>query len=107
MKITTSIKLNLRIQAVKDRVMGAATNALKDVVVDISNEVIKSSPYLSGHNARSIMYEIDKLMAKIYSTSGYGGYLETGTANMPGRPYFKPALDRNIKKLPAGIKAKL
>jgi len=48
-----------------------------------------------------------KLEGAVYSTSGYGGILETGSRFMSARPYFKPALDRNIKKLPEGIKAKL
>ena len=45
--------------------------------------------------------------AAIYSTSGYGGYLETGTVKMAARPYFKPALDRHIKRLPSEVKARL
>ena len=49
----------------------------------------------------------NELEGAVYSTSGYGGYLETGTVNMPAQPYFKPALDKNIKNLPKNIKAHL
>jgi len=47
--------------------------------------------------------------AAVYSTSGYGGYLETGTATMPARPYFKPALDKAFTagKVASNIKAYL
>ena len=48
-----------------------------------------------------------KMEGAVYSTSGYGGYIETGTVKMAARPYFKPALDKNAHKLPAGIKAEL
>jgi len=47
--------------------------------------------------------------AAIYSTSGYGGYLETGTVKMPARPYFKVALDKAFTagKVGGRIKAHL
>jgi hypothetical protein len=35
-----------------------------------------------------------RIEGTVYSTSGYGGYLETGTASMAARPYMKPALDQ-------------
>lgn len=115
MKITTSWKINLKTKEVISAVEKAAHEGLKDTVVDIANDTIKGSPYLTGNNARSIMYEVGpggevakaKTEGAIYSTSGYGGMLETGTVHMPARPYFKPALDKHIKKLPKNIKAHL
>ena len=99
----------------QDKVGKAIEKGLKDVIVDIANDAIKLSPVDTGNNRRSIMYEVGpgkevakgKGEAAIYSTSGYGGYLETGTATMPAQPYFKPALDKNIKNLPKNIKAHL
>ena len=115
MKITTDFKLNLKTKEVQDKVSKATKQGLKDVVVDIANDAIKGSPVLTGNNRRSIMFEVGpgkeiakgELEGAVYSTSGYGGFLETGTVKMAARPYFKPALDRNIRKLPAGIKANL
>jgi len=107
MKITCDTKLNLKTKEAQDKIKKAGGKALKNVVVDIANDAIKGSPFLTGHNRRSIMFEVQGLVGAVYSTSGYGGYLETGTSRMPARPYFKPALDRNIKKLPTGIKAEL
>ena len=121
MKITTSFKLNLKTKEVEDKVRKATEQGLKDVITDIANDVIKGSPYLTGNNARSIMYEVGpgKEVAQkegegaVYSTSGYGGWLEIGRHkegggwSMPPRPYFKPALDKNAKNLPKNIKAYL
>ena len=115
MKITTSWKLNLKTKEAQAKVKKATKQGLKDVVTDIANDAIKGSPVDTGNNRRSIKYEVgpegevakEELSGAIYSTSGYGGYLETGTVKMPAQPYFKPALDRNIKKLPQGIKAEL
>ena len=88
---------------------------MKDLVTDIANDAIKLSPVDTGNNRRSIMFEVGPggEVAKregegaIYSTSGYGGFLETGTVNMPAQPYFRPALDKNKDKLPKNIKAHL
>ncbi len=115
MKITTDIKLNLRNKEVQKKAQKATQQGLKDVVVDIANDAIKGSPVLTGNNRRSIKFEVGPggEVAKkegegaVYSTSGYGGYLETGTVNMPAQPYFKPALDKHIKNLPKNIKAHL
>ncbi len=115
MKITSKWIFNLKTKEVQTKVNKATKQGLKDVVVDITNEAIRLSPVLTGNNRRSIKYEVgplgeiakDELSGAVYSTSGYGGYLETGTVNMPAQPYFKPALDKNIKKLPVGIKANL
>ena len=107
MKISCNVLLNLRVKEAIDKVTQATKESLKDVTVDIAADAIKGSPKLTGKNMRSIAYEIKELEASVFSTSGYGGYLETGTRCMGARPYFKPALDRNIKKFPEGIKARL
>ncbi len=127
MKITTSFKLNLKIKEVEEKVKKAALEGMRDTVVDIHNDAVKGSPKLTGHNMRSIASEVSgmgtvrqgadaepervvddrKIEGAIYSTSGYGGYLETGTVNMNPQPYFKPALDKNIKNLGKNIKAHL
>ncbi|MCK5236326.1 MAG: hypothetical protein KAR06_04995 [Deltaproteobacteria bacterium] len=107
MKIKADIILNLKLDEARKQVEDAGKESLKDVTVDIANDAIKGSPKLTGNNARSIKYEIKKNEASIFSTSGYGGFLETGTVKMAARPYFKPALDKNIGKLAKGIKSRL
>jgi len=107
MKLSATVLMKLKVDEVLAEVKGATQGALKKVIVNIANDAIHGSPYLTGNNARSIQYEAEGLTGSIFSTSGYGGFLETGTVNMAARPYFKPALDRHIQELPEGIKAEL
>ena len=92
----TEVQANLK--KLSPKVISAAEKAMKDTVVLIASDSIKGSPFLTGNNRRSIKYEVKKLTGSIFSTSGYGGFLETGTRFMAARPYFKPALDRNLPK---------
>ena len=115
MKIKSDFILNLKTKEVQDKVKKATKQGLKDVVVDIANDAIKGSPIDTGHNRRSIMFEVGPggevakgdSEAAVYSTSGYGGFLETGTARRSATLYFRPALDKNIKNLPKNIKVHL
>lgn len=131
MKLIFKFLTNLKTKEVLDKVEKASKEGLRDSLVDIAGDVIKGSPHLTGHNRRSIAYklgtkvtqtgsskggekpfekgepDIKKLEGAVYSTSGYGGMLETGTSKMPARPYFKPALDKHMKNLPKNIKAHL
>ena len=124
MKITADVKVNLNIKELTEKVAKATRLGLRDTVVDIHADAMRGSPKLTGHNMRSIASEVSgmgivqqgadaepervvddsKIEGAVYSTSGYGGMLETGTATMAPRPYFKPALDRHIKNLSARIK---
>lgn len=56
------------------------------------------TPVKTGNNKRSITHdppkmEGNKLVARVYTTSGYGGWLEIGTSKMEARPYMAPAYD--------------
>jgi HK97 gp10 family phage protein len=127
MKLNCSVKLNLKLDEAKKQVEEATRQGLRDTIVAIHNDAIKGSPKKTGNNMRSISSEVSgmgmvasggeggvermvddsKLEAAVYSTSGYGGYLETGTYKMPARPYFRPALDMNKNKLIPNIKEHL
>lgn len=118
MKMTVDVELNLNIDKVTKEVIEANREAMRDTVVSITNDAVKLSPWLTGHNRRSISGEVSgmgmvasggegeaermvddsKIEGAVYSTSGYGGFLETGTYKMPGRPYFKPSLDINFSQ---------
>lgn len=41
--------------------------------------------------------------AKIFTTSGHGGFLEVGTKKMSAQPYMYPAVQQNLPKIPAGV----
>jgi len=116
--MTVDVELNLNIDKVTKEVIEANREAMRDTVVSITNDAVKLSPWLTGHNRRSISGEVSgmgmvasggegeaermvddsKIEGAVYSTSGYGGFLETGTSKMPGRPYFKPSLDINFSQ---------
>ena len=110
-KITTDWKVKLNPEA-SDQVRKAVKAGLTDTITEIAGDAIKQSPILTGNNRRSIRFEVgpgaevakEENTGAVYSTSGYGGYLETGTVKMSAQPYMKPALDRNAKKLPEHIR---
>ena len=114
MKMNVSVKLNLHTKEAEGKVKEATKKALKDCVIDVANDAIHDSPFLTGNNRRRMAYqtpgtsqgetqngavdgvELQELQGAVYSTSGYGGYLETGTKKMAASPYIKPAGDRNF-----------
>ncbi len=108
-KLQADLKLNLKIKEASAEIQRAAELTMRDVTVKVAHDVVEGSPYLTGNNRRSIQYEIDGLESSIFSTSGYGGFLETGTWKMAPRPYFKPAADRNftLEKFATGMKERL
>lgn len=116
MKMSSSIALNLKVDEAIRQVENANKLAMRDTVVDITHDAVRLSPWLTGNNRRSLVGEVSrmggvasggegrsermvddsKIEGAVYSTSGYGGFLETGTSKMPARPYIKPATDRNF-----------
>ena len=131
MKLLVNFVTNIKSKEVVDKVKKATDKALLGAMVDIASDVIHLSPHVTGHNRRSIAYKIgskvtalgtsqgdeepfksgepaiNESQAAIYSTSGYGGILETGSVKMAARPYFRPALDKNKDKLAKGLRAEL
>ena len=115
MKLSVDMVAKIDVAGVNKAVDKATKKALVSVIADIANDAIQNSPVLTGNNRRSIKFEVgpnQPIATKdgqgaVYSTSGYGGYLETGTVKMAPRPYMRPALDKNIGKLPSKLKAEL
>lgn len=103
-----NIRTNLKTKEAGAEIQKIAGKGLKQVVIDIAADSIKPpSPIDTGNNRRSITFEAKGLEGAVFSTSGYGGFLETGTRKMAARPYMKPALDKNIGKLGDYIEGKL
>lgn len=115
MKLEVKVVTNLKTKEAEAQVEKATRQGLLDSITDIAGDAIKGSPVDTGNNRRSIAFEVGpsgevargQLEGAVYSTSGYGGFLETGTVKRAATPYFKPALDRNAKNLPKNIKAHL
>lgn len=57
----------------------------------------------TGHNRQSLDVEFTETPsgteAKLFSQSGYGGYLEVGTSKMRAQPYIWPAFLKFVKKI--------
>ena len=108
MKITARIISNVDMGGmVKDKLLKASSDSLKEVIVLIAHDAKRDSPWLTGNNSRSIDYEAKGLKGSVFSTSKYGGWLEIGSMGRDARPYMKPALDRHIGKLNGFVKDKL
>ena len=118
-RITVDYRVNVNTDEVKEIVGNAIKLGLRDTIVDIHRDAVIMSPKRTGHNMRSIASEVsgmgvveqgedaapervvddNKNEAACYSTSGYGGYLETGTYKMAAQPYFRPAFDMHKDEL--------
>jgi len=115
MKMSSTITLNIRSEEVDKEVTEANKLAMRDTVVEVLADSIRPpSPVLTGTNRRSMVGEASgmgkvagqggaerqvddsKIEGAVYSTSGYGGFLEVGTSKMPAQPYIKPAMDKNF-----------
>jgi hypothetical protein len=136
MKLNVTVQMNLKTKEASEIVVKAARLAMRDTVVEIWNQSTRDAPYRkpqptprtsTGHNARSLTGEVSgmgvvaqgkdaqpervvddsKIEGAVYSTSGYGGFLETGTYKMAARPYIKPAFDKYGPKFPEKMKGHL
>jgi HK97 gp10 family phage protein len=71
----------------------------------------KKRPAGTGINRRSIDSSVQQSqsgpVAQIFTTSGYGGYLELGTSKMRAQPYINPALEMHMPKLIERVKEKI
>jgi len=106
------IEMDLRFNEFKYAVGGAVDQALHEIAIEVSRDSKRGSPVLTGNNRRSIAehtpkskpmgdkssegIEVKEDEAAVYSTSGYGGYLEVGSEGRAPRPYLKPAQDRHF-----------
>ena len=114
MRMTVDVELNLDMDGLKEKVLEANRLAMRDTVALITNDAVELSHWVTGNNRRSLAGEVSgmgvvagtggaervvddsEIEGAVYSTSGYGGYLETGTSRTRPRPYIKPALDMNF-----------
>lgn len=125
MKLEAQVELDWQGEKFADEVLLAATASLRDLVVLVAADSVEHSPVKYGNNRRSICFGLSGeehsqaspeghqsgdthtgpnpsvltdtgLVGAVYSTSGYGGFLETGTSKMPARPYMYPALQKHF-----------
>ena len=99
-KMTVTWHSNTR--EVGREVEASALAALRDVTYEIHGGASKNHPYTdrTGNNTRSITPQVgnkgqlslSENQSAVFSTSGYGGFLETGTRFMGAYPYIYPAV---------------
>ena len=126
MKMESTITINIKDDEAIRYVAEASKMAMRDTTVEVTHDSVQLSPWRTGNNRRSIVGEVSgmgsvasggegrserlvddsKIEGAVYSTSGYGGFLETGTSKMPAQPYFKPSLDKNFTESKFGEKVK-
>jgi hypothetical protein len=58
-----------------------------------------TAPPASGRSNFGLKESLLEQFFSIYTQSGYGGYLELGTAKMDARPYIYPAFQRSVEFL--------
>ena len=81
----------------------ASGDIIREVVNTAQEYAKKQSPFKHGHNRSSITWD-EQARAnevpgfRIYTQSGYGGYLELGTKRMAARPYIKPSIERAMQE---------
>lgn len=134
MRLAFEVTTDLKFEAANEKVAKAGADALKEVIIKIAADAKRDTLWKFGHNSRSIEFEAEGLSGAVYSTSGYGGYLEVGTAphgprtanflvweddktgelifakwvrGIPPHPYMKPALDRHVGEFSGLVEAKL
>jgi HK97 gp10 family phage protein len=79
----------------------AVVETLAETLPDIQADAKMLAPEQSGTLMRSIKTRIDRIRlgGAIYTEVPYSHLVEFGTKFMRARPYMRPALDRNRKKI--------
>ena len=73
----------------------------------LHQRVQNKAPVDTGNHKGSIQWvRLGKSSMNIFSSSGYGGYLEFGTSRMTARPHFQPGMRETIAEFQAAGKWK-
>lgn len=109
---TEAVVFNSRIPQALAQVHQIALQATQECFeLDIKPAAVEGSPVRTGHNRRSIDTTVEETprgpSARLFTQSGYGGYLEVGTRFMAAEPYLWPAFQENIQNLPRLAQAKI
>lgn len=105
------VDVNLKVPGLKAHLKEVAEKAIERVAKEeIEPRAKDLSPKDTGHNAKTITTEIaevsgsQKVEVQMFTTSGYGGYLEAGTRKMAARPYLWTAYQENKQRFFKRIK---
>ncbi len=113
MAFDVEVQLRLKLAEIFRRLQGATKDGLEEaLLLDVLPEAVQGSPVKTGTNRRSINIETEinskgEVEGKLFTQSGYGGYLEVGTSKMPARPYLFPAVERHREAIAKAIKRRI
>jgi hypothetical protein len=121
--ISATATLHLDTTEMLAKVNGALLEATQDVFTEIEFSAAERSPVLAeatsartpGENRDSIREKVrsavsqhaEGVRARVFTTSGFGGYVELGTKKTRAQPYIYPAFEEHIGDLPDVVKEKL
>lgn len=111
--------MNLRTTEAMFFMKDALEAATEEVFSEIHFAAAEASPVLDkatserqpGENRESIRHNVTQVKAgvkaRVYTTSGFGGFVELGTKKMPAQPYLYPSFESNIGQLPDVVRERL
>lgn len=124
--ISLSVSMQVDTKGFEARIFNALGPVAQKRMVSFMDGVVRTakalSPRQTGHNASTITHDVfvdgkmiagersydssdldmvrnKSISARVYTQSGYGGYLELGTARMKARPYIFPAFNQQASRL--------
>lgn len=105
-------QLNLRTAEAQAELTAAVFESQQETFdQDILPEAQSLSPVRTGTNVASIQTDtslVDEgVKSEIYTTDGYGGYVEVGTKRQRAEPYIFPAFLHQIINLPQRLYRRL
>lgn len=121
--ISATATLHFNTTEMVAKVNEALLEATQEVFTEIEFSAAERSPVLAvatrartpGENRESIREKVRSVVsqhaegvrARVYTTSGFGGFLELGTKKTRAQPYIYPAFEEHIGSLPEAVKEKL
>jgi hypothetical protein len=114
------VNLNLHTEEANDFILQAVFEAIQEVVgFDVVEEARGMCPVLpkaTKHREPGVLRDSIQstvrqtakgVRARIFTTAGYGGWVELGTAKMSAEPYLWPAFEVHAQRIPEQVAANL
>ena len=109
--VSATVSMNFKSAEASFKMNEALFAATQDVFAEIQFTAAENSPVLDkataerypGENRDSIDSRVTQVKAgvrgRIFTTSGFGGFLELGTKKTRAQPYIFPAFEEHIPEL--------
>lgn len=96
-----SVNVNWKADEAMKQLLSLANDKLKDFVENTVDIAKTEHDYVdrTGTNSSSITWDMQEGKFRIYTTSGYGGWLELGTSRMPPYKCILPAIEQSKKEI--------